>query len=142
MLFRSTEPFVIRSMKDMIHTFPDLEYSASSAAAASSSAHARDQEQPNPPISAVLKRAIQELPKPNYVELMTRGASASEVVQHLQQQIKVLPVQTAELESQLLAEAGEFRILMQDGTHRTYAFPACMRKEQCEGKIGGIPGER
>jgi hypothetical protein len=93
-----------------------------------------------PPASRILKAHIERLPKPDYVRFMSHGLSASELMLQLERRVVLLPVQTAELESQLLAEGGHHTLTMQDGTKRRYAFPLCIRGPECIGMTGGIPG--
>jgi hypothetical protein len=99
-----------------------------------------DNEVPNPPISDILRAHIAKLDKPAFAMERDSGLSHSDLMSHLRGRRVVLPVFTAEFESQLLAEAGTHSVSMKSGHTVEFSFPPCCRGADCVGMTSRLPG--
>jgi hypothetical protein len=99
-----------------------------------------EEEVPNPPITDVFRNIVKNLTKPQFALERDNGMSHDDLVNHLKTRRVVLPVFTAEFESQLLAESGCHVITMKSGHESEYIFPACCRGTDCVGITGLLPG--
>lgn len=136
--------FKVMPLEDIVKSHPELGDATRRMRAHRSTQHADDMptepEQPNPPLTDAVNEFIQNMPRPEFVDLMHHGVNNQTHVERIHQRIVMLPIQRAELESVLLAEAGIFAVSMQDEQKRTYSFPACMRGPKCEGMTAQLPG--
>jgi hypothetical protein len=77
-------------------------------------------------------RRLNQLPVPEFYDQsgISGSPSQEQLLTQLQRQQYFLKVQTAQLESELLAEAGTF---VSKTTNREFTFPPCSQGEQCVG---------
>lgn len=74
------------------------------------------------------------------MSILTFGVTKEQIAADLRTHNLCLPLQTAQTESRLLAEAGRHTITMVDGSKKTYDFPACCRGQECTGMTSNLPG--
>lgn len=97
-------------------------------------------ERPNPPLDELFKQKVMHMALPRFVTESNTNMDHAQVVEHLHASRKMLPVLTAEYESRLLGQAGEFPTPMTDGTTRIFKYPPCWNHAECVANTRRLPG--
>jgi hypothetical protein len=125
---------------DMLTEFPHMRTGLGHATSAQTVPDDEREPAQPPPIADVLRRHIAALPRPDYITSMQQGMTQEELVRQLERRVLQLPVQSATLESALLAEGGAHIMRDDAGVEHRYIYPYCIRGKECIGVVGGIDG--